>query len=249
MAQKILITGAHSALAYQLAWHLKNNDIVFADTNNCQNIIPPASSNSFAHQFLNYCLNHKIDVVFALKADERQALNQSKILFAEFGIDLLILDDNQLATINAKSSFFDEQIKNLKPINDFESFSAGVLKAGYPNQSVWLSRVDALGNVYEINDKAASANFLWLNTNTLSFTQASKLINQTPFIPLYLYSAKEKITICKILLFNHQVFIYQILSKGQLNIIDKLKNEFNLQGFLEIIFADDKLVRLKNVKL
>lgn len=248
MAQKILITGAQSALAYQLAWYLKTNDILFADTDNCENLIPPATSNSFAHQFLNYCLNHQIEVVFALKADEQQALNQSKILFAEFGIDLLIVDDSQLVNINA-SAFLDGEIKNLETINDFESFSAGVLKAGYPNQTVWFSRTDALGNIYEINDKAASVNFLWFKSTILSFTQVSKLINQIPFIPLFIYPAKEKITVCKVLLYKQQVFTYKNLNQGQLNIIDKLKNTFNLQGFLEITFVDDKLVRLKNEQL
>ncbi len=246
MTQKILITGANHSLAYQLAWHLKNTDIYFCDTQNHINLIPSATSNSFAHQFLNYCLNLQIQVVFVLKADEQQALNQSKILFNEFGIDLLFLDTNQLSNVNA-SSFFDVSIKNLQPITNFESFSTSVLNAGYPNKNVWFGRADGLGNIYQINDNVPSAIFLWVKSTSLSFTQASKLVNHTPFVPLHIYPAKENILVCKVLLFNHQVFTHNILTYLQLEILNKVQNTFNLQGFLEFAFADDKLIQLKNV--
>ncbi len=246
MSQKILITGASNPIAYQLAWHLKSNDIHFCDTQNHINIIPSAASNSFAHQFLNHCLNQQIQVVFALKADEQKALNQSKILFDEFGIDLIFLDTNQLANLN-DSSFFDINIKNLQPITNFESFSTSLLNEGYPNKNVWFGRADGVGNIYLINDNTPAANFLWLNSISLSFTQVSKLVNQTPFVPLHIYPTKENILVCKVLLFNHQVFTHNILTNLQLEIINKLQNTFNLQGFLEMAFADDKLIQLKNV--
>ncbi|TAH02296.1 MAG: hypothetical protein EAZ15_05460 [Sphingobacteriales bacterium] len=246
MAQKILITGASNPITYQLAWHLKSNDIHFCDTQNHVNIIPSAASNSFAHQFLNYCLNHQIQIVFALKANEQQALNQSKILFDEFGISLMQLDEKQLANIN-QSDFIHHDFKNSNSINSFTDFSASVLNAGYPNKKVWFGRADGLGNIYQINDHVPASNFLWLNSTSLSFTQASKLVNQNPFVPIHIYPAKENILVCKVLLFNQQVFTLNILTNIQLEIINKSQKTFNLQGFLELAFADDRLIYIKNV--
>lgn len=246
MIRKILITGANNPLAYQLAWHLKTYDIHLCDTKKHINTIPSAASNSFGHQFLNYCLNHQIQIVFALKADELLALNQSKILFDEFGINLIQLNQSQLAIIN-QSEFVDKNLKTLSSIKSFTDFSALILKAGYPNKNVWFGRADGFGDIYQINDFALARNFLWANYTSLSFTQASKLVNQNPFIPLNIYTANQSVTVCKVLVFNNQLFTSYTLSQPQLSIIQKIQRIFNLQGFLELAFADDNLIFIKNV--
>ena len=247
--KKILISGANHSLAYQLAWFFKNQEILFCDNKNHTNIIPSHTSNAFAHQFLNYCLNHQIEMVFPLRAEELSALTESKILFKEFGIELMVPDSRII--IAFQNNEFIESLPIISPlkIDNFVQFSTKILKAGYPQKPVFFGRADLLGNLYEINDDSNAEELIWTNGKRLSFTQASKLINQQPFIPLNIYPEVSEINYVHILFLNNEVLTENNLSESRRVIIQKINEQYKIQGFYELAFADDRLLRIKPVSI
>lgn len=246
MLKKILISGANNPLAYHLAWFFRDQEIHFCDNRNLLNIIPLHTSNSFSHQFLNYCLNHQIKIVFPLRAEEINALTESKILFEEFGIELMI-PDLEILNVIQNSKFIDSSIIK---INDFVQFSSQILKAGYPQKSVFFGRADLLGCLYEINDDFSAEELIWNDSNKrLSFTQTSKLINQQPFIPLNIYPDVSEINYVHILFINNEILTENYLSESRREIIQKIYEQFKIEGFYELAFADDRLLRIKPVSI
>ncbi|WP_207426032.1 hypothetical protein [Pedobacter sp. SYSU D00535] len=97
---KVLITGATSALAFQLEKKLGPAfDIVFADSqelpqfllsNNRFLKIPKGSEPSFAHQLLSTCLDLEISYLFPLRREEILSLIEARQLFDEYGIKLMV---------------------------------------------------------------------------------------------------------------------------------------------------------------
>lgn len=237
MPKKNLITAANNPLAYQLAWYLKEQEIHFCDNAQHQHIIPAYSSGSFAHQFLKYCLTHNIDRVFALRVQEIATLAESEILFEEFGIELMLVQPAALQAIVSNING-NAVIK----VNDFTQFSAGLLKAGYPQKTVWWGRADLSGQFYQIND-AYSPNILWNKEGVLSFLQASKLLQQSEFTPLYIYPNKPMLV--KALCINGAVFYGSEISESTDLVFKNLQVKFNLKGFFELTLLDDKLLFFK----
>ncbi|TAE38488.1 MAG: hypothetical protein EAY66_04100 [Sphingobacteriales bacterium] len=239
MPKKNLITAANNPLAYQLAWYIKNQEIHFCDNAQHQHIIPAYSSSSFAHQFLKYCLTHNIDRVFALKVQEIAALAESEILFKEFGIELMLVQPAVLQHIKSiiKSNAVIE-------VNNFSAFSAAVLKVGYPEKIVWWGRADLSGQFYQLND-THNANILWNKEGILSFLQASKLLQQSEFTPLYIYPNKPMLV--KALCINGAVFYGSEISESTDLVFKNLQVKFNLKGFFELTLLDGKLFFFKTL--
>lgn len=239
MPKKNLITAANNPLAYQLAWYIKNQEIHFCDNAQHQHIIPAYSSSSFAHQFLKYCLTHNIDRVFALKVQEIAALAESEILFKEFGIELMLVQPAVLQHIKSiiKSNAVIE-------VNNFSAFSASVLKVGYPEKIVWWGRADLSGQFYQLND-THNANILWNKEGILSFLQASKLLQQSEFTPLYIYPNKPMLV--KALCINGAVFYGSEISESTDLVFKNLQVKFNLKGFFELTLLDGKLFFFKTL--
>jgi hypothetical protein len=245
MSKKILITGANQSLAYQLAWYFKDQEILFCDNKIHQNLIPSPSSNSFGHQFLNYCLDNQVEIVFPLRDEEIHTLSESLILFKEFEIDLI------LPSFKSLPDFDEDRLKNYSTnqlpilIEDFSQFSAHILKAGYPKKSVFFSRADSIGKIYEIYDEADLAELVWLNGCRISFTQTSKLVNQQPFIPLFIYPEVSEINYLNVLFMDENIFTESDLSVNRRATIQKISKEYKIQGFYELAFADDLFLRIK----
>ena len=95
----ILITAASTSYPYKLEKELGESSIVFADSVELPEImlknkkfikIPPASSDSFAHSMLSICLDNNIDKVFPMRQAELKALAESRQLFDEYGIKVMV---------------------------------------------------------------------------------------------------------------------------------------------------------------
>ncbi|MGB4774223.1 MAG: hypothetical protein WBP45_03550 [Daejeonella sp.] len=112
----VLITAACHAEAYQIERLLQAEDVVFADHQNLPAFsshkfikISKGNSQSFAHEILTLCLDHQITQIFPLYKDEISTLSESKLLFEEFGISIIVPSVSWLKSYTHKP--------NDKPIN------------------------------------------------------------------------------------------------------------------------------------
>jgi hypothetical protein len=91
-----LITAANSAKAQQLKLKLNTANVILGDYRELpafmlsSNLIklPNPSSSSYAHEMLTLCLDMDVTVLYPLRDEELTLLNQSKQLFAEYGIKI-----------------------------------------------------------------------------------------------------------------------------------------------------------------
>ena len=105
----ILITGAATAQAYKLQRSLNSVDTVFlADSEDLPQVmlkdkkfikIPLGDSPSFAHLLLTICLDNSIEKVFPLRTAEVLALADSRQLFDEYGIRVMVPVRTQIASL------------------------------------------------------------------------------------------------------------------------------------------------------
>ncbi|WP_207423177.1 hypothetical protein [Desertivirga brevis] len=96
----ILITAASTATAYKLEKELAgSNSLILADSVDLPSVlikdkrfikIPPGNSSSFTHQLLSLCLDEGIERVFPLRRAEIEALSESRQLFDEYGIAVMV---------------------------------------------------------------------------------------------------------------------------------------------------------------
>ena len=93
----VLITAATNSAAFQLARILNTEDIFFASDMDIPVLtgkrflkIPSTASLSFVHEVLKVCLDHQILEVYPLLHDEIVELSNSRQLFEEFKIKLII---------------------------------------------------------------------------------------------------------------------------------------------------------------
>jgi len=96
----ILITAAATAQAYQLERMVGGmGSVFFADSAELPQFmlknrkfikISEGSSPSFAHELLGICLDQQIERVFPLRKGEIKALSESRTLFMEYGIQVIV---------------------------------------------------------------------------------------------------------------------------------------------------------------
>ena len=95
----VLITAASHAEAYKLERILQISDVVFADYQELPHLafsgrkflkIPAGNSASYAHMMLDLALNSGIEKIFPLYAEEILPLAESRQLFAEYGISVIV---------------------------------------------------------------------------------------------------------------------------------------------------------------
>jgi hypothetical protein len=95
----VLITAASHAEAYKLERLLQLPDVTFADHQQMPPLsysgknfirIPKGSSPSYAHEILNLALNAGITRIFPLYANEILPLAESRELFEEYGIIVMV---------------------------------------------------------------------------------------------------------------------------------------------------------------
>lgn len=92
---KILITAANSAEAHRLRNKLGLENIILGDYLDLPAfmiiaasivILPNPSSTSYTHEMLSLCLDKHIHTIYALREQERIALNTASQLFKEYDI-------------------------------------------------------------------------------------------------------------------------------------------------------------------
>ena len=91
-----LITAANSAKAQQLKSTL-GADVILGDYMALPAFmlkadliqLPNPNSTSYAHQMLTLCLDKNIGKVYALRDEELSLLQEAKLLFEEYGIELV----------------------------------------------------------------------------------------------------------------------------------------------------------------
>ncbi|MDB5121659.1 MAG: hypothetical protein JWN56_2877 [Sphingobacteriales bacterium] len=110
----ILITGASDAKAYRLQQYVKGDIIIFADHQDLPQLpsssrkfikIPQGDAPTYAHELLSVCLDHQVSKVYPLHKTEVFALSEAAILFAEYGITLVIPDQQWLNQYAGDSTY------------------------------------------------------------------------------------------------------------------------------------------------
>lgn len=95
----VLITAGTSALSQRVAKLVVDGQLFFADSQPIPTLflqtgkyksIPAADKSSYVHEVLKVCLDLGIDTLIPLGKDELAPLANSKLLFEEYGIALLL---------------------------------------------------------------------------------------------------------------------------------------------------------------
>lgn len=97
-----LITAASSSEAYSLKNRLGGEHILLGDYLELPDVllqsgkmvkIPDPKSVSYTHQMLALCLDKDVDIIYALRDQEKQLLENAEQLFYEYGIKIKAPDD------------------------------------------------------------------------------------------------------------------------------------------------------------
>jgi hypothetical protein len=98
----ILITAANSAPAHRLKSKLTTDDVILGDHLDLPDFmvktgkmvrLPDPRSNTYTHEMLALCLDNAFTAIYPLNAQEASLLLESRQLFKEYGIDIVITDD------------------------------------------------------------------------------------------------------------------------------------------------------------
>ena len=99
-----LITAANSSQAHSLKNSLDTDQVLLGDYLELPEILvrsgkmlqlPDPKNASYTHQVLALCLDKNIDTIYALRKSEVELLLNSKQLFYEYGINILVNDTIQ----------------------------------------------------------------------------------------------------------------------------------------------------------
>jgi hypothetical protein len=97
-----LITAASTAKAYQLKNTLQNGHVFLGDHHDLPEVmvkagkmlqLPDPGKEAYPHQMLALCLDHEVDTLYILRSEEAIPLAESELLFDEYGIKLVFVDD------------------------------------------------------------------------------------------------------------------------------------------------------------
>lgn len=119
----VLITGAATAGAHRLQRILELDQVIFADQQDLPKAlftktqffqIAGGNSSAFAHQLLRLALDQSVDMIFPLRRDEIAALSETKKLFGEYNIDIIVPDLAELAELLKSSAAAGDEIVVVK---------------------------------------------------------------------------------------------------------------------------------------
>jgi hypothetical protein len=243
--KKVLITAASNANAYQLAYHLPHHEILFADTEGQKIIIPEGNKSSFAHELLSLCLDLGVDLIFPLKASEQKALTEAKVLFEEYGISLALPNLIQTQKIHQLKHLHSELSIPYETVVDFASFSKAILALGYPEKKIAISQYEGIGDLIIIKDDVK--NDLFNGLKMMTFTLASKILNQNPFTKINLYQVEGKLQVVRFIKLEEDFIYVNEVTKELKIIIKDLTKDISLFGFYELIACEGKILRLNLV--
>lgn len=243
--KKILITAANSAKAYQLAHFLNKEEIIFADSKNQDFLVPDENRSSYAHELLSLCLDNQIQEVYPLKTKEIKALAEAKVLFKEYDIEVCISNLLNLHKINNLKDTGFYAAADYSVASSYQELSSKLLSLGYPNKNFVLGRLDDEGNLLTLNDSQSNFNSVWPGLKEVSFLQIGKLFNYKDFEPIKIYEQTESLLKIDFLVRENQIFFVQQVKSHVSEIVHSLINQFNLDGFFEIIISGEKVLRIK----
>ena len=230
---KVLITTSQHACSFELAYLLRAEDLVFGDAFDS---FPQADSFSLAHELLKFCMDEEIGVVFPLRKAEIQPLAEAKILFEEFGIELMV----------GSSAFHLNRVS--EQAESFSELSSNLLKLGYPIKKIALGRTDCSGDLMLIDDEQKDFNQVWGKLKRISFAQIGKLFNQVPFEPLSLYLLEDGLNQINALWMKEQLSFPgdTFHDRLQLAVRDKFFKD-TPDGCYQVTFSGDEILRIKNI--
>ncbi|HET8827775.1 MAG TPA: hypothetical protein VFM79_00465 [Pelobium sp.] len=226
---KVLITSSKHFASFQLAFLLKNDEVIFGDH---YADFPPAESNSIAHQILKFCLDHQIEQVFPLAFAEVEELRKSTILFEEFGIELMI-SEKDLTTTH-------------KQVNSFAELSSGLIALGYPNKKIAIADSAGRGELILIDDAVTVNLQIWNGVKSMSFNQLGKWFNQTSFSAIALYQLNGELQQFFVLINNAGVSSLGVLPIDIYENVKNMAQQQNLKGFCSVSIADQTVLRIIN---
>lgn len=232
---KTLFTTSISLNHFKLSQVFSASELVFGD--DYQNKFPSEKSISFAHELLSFCLDQEIQKIYALREGELNPLSEAKVLFAEFGIDIVLPDLNQNFSIN--------NFKN--QADSFTNLSTKLLSSGYPNQKLALGKADLRGDLLVIDDEVKDFNQVWSKVKSVSFTQLGKLFNQPNFELLNIYQLDGDLKETQILFENEQTHFLNHIDQSLALVIDLMMKQNNCAGFYQVFFSGHQILRLKNI--
>lgn len=232
---KTLFTTANSLNHFKLSQVFSASELVFGD--DYQNKFPSEKSISFAHELLSFCLDQEIKKVYALREGELNPLSEAKVLFAEFGIEIVLPDLNQNFSIN--------NFKN--QADSFTNLSTQLLSSGYPNQKLALGKADLKGDLLVIDDDVKDFNQVWSKVKSVSFTQLGKLFNQPNFEVVNIYQLDGDLKEAQILFENGQTQFLSHIDQSLALVIDLMVKQNNCKGFYQIYYSGHQIIRLKNI--
>jgi hypothetical protein len=97
-----LITAASSAKSYQLKNQLQGTSVLLGDYLDLPELmlksgamikLPNPQKETYPHEMLALCLDHRVDTVYMLRSEEAQLLAEAELLFNEYGITLIAAHD------------------------------------------------------------------------------------------------------------------------------------------------------------
>ncbi len=236
---KNLITSAYKSSSFELASLLNNSQIIYADSSFASNHFPRVDSSSFAHELLTYCLDHDIERVFPVRTGELASLLDTKVLFAEFGIEIMIPEPHQ--EFIYESAFYD--------INSFSELSSKLLSLGYPNHQFALGKANQQGDLIIIDDQQKDFNQVWSKMESISFVQIGKLFNQVTFDPLVLYPIENELKQIHVLFIDEKLKCTEIIPAEMSETIQNILALNNAKGFYQVYLSGEKVIRIKNVAI
>ena len=232
---KVLLPTSKRQFTHRLITLFKNDDFVFGDS--YLNKFPSECSISFAHELLSFCLDHAIEKVYALRAGELLPLSEAKVLYAEFGIEIVLP--------NLKENFI---VNNFyAKADDFASLSSQLLAAGYPTQKLALGKADLTGDLLMIDDEIKDFKQVFSKLKAVSFLQLGKLFNQTNFEPLAIYQIKEGLNTASVFIENNQTQFFEFVDASLSLVIDIMLKQNKCLGFYQIYYSGHQILRLKNM--
>jgi hypothetical protein len=153
---KILITGGKSATTLKLLKAFEGHEIILADygdipsftSSNYTFITLGEVNDSIAHNILNVCLDHGVDMVLPVHIFEINPLAKSEVLFEEFNIKVLLPAQTEVLNY-----FYPPD--DIKPRMSWYLFFDGVLQ--FPGEAsdyvVELGREKQLNGAYYIPER------------------------------------------------------------------------------------------------
>ncbi|MFC5282110.1 hypothetical protein [Pedobacter alpinus] len=232
---KVLITTASHFASYQLAYLLKNEEVLFGD--NFENF-PPSNSNAIAHQLLAFCLDHQIEQLYPLRSSEIIPLLESEVLFSEYGIEIM-LTPNNLNHFNV----FD------KEVSTFAELSSGLIALGYPNQTIAIADAENCGDMILLDDAVNDNSLIWNQINRINFNQLGKWFNQSSFKKLQLHKVTGMLQQFYVLIYENKILSYANISAETLAQLNNIQSQNKLKGLMHVVSVNNQMIRIKNAAL